>query len=186
MNYELLRSEAKFVIPFLPEASDERFSQELIEADAAFHADADGFLADVPAMIVETRQRPQLLFADRVEVATDGLLSQQASFRASESAVAAANYACHEFAFRVGIGNALPVNDSLRTCGKLWPQAIELCLYVCYLVQRDRRSGITFFAAASVAAVYVAAELLRHDVRVQDDVTYLDEVTKRLVFAHAE
>lgn len=49
--------DAEFIVPFFAEASDEGFSQELVEADAAFCAEADGVLADVPAMVVKACQR---------------------------------------------------------------------------------------------------------------------------------
>ena len=185
MNYELLRSYAEFVVPFLPEAADEGFAEELIETDATFCAQADGILADVPAMVVEARQCPQLLLADRVEVATDGSLSQETAMRSSESAVAAANDARDQFALGVGIGNALFVDDRLCTSRKLRPQSIELCLNVCYFIHCDRRSGITFLTTSPVTAVNIAAEILRQDVRMENDIAYLDEITKRLVFGHA-
>ena len=76
---ELLCYDAEFIIPFLAEAADERFAQELVEADAAFCAEADGVLTDVPAMIVEACQGAKLLLTDRVEVAADGLLLQEAA-----------------------------------------------------------------------------------------------------------
>ena len=41
------------VVPLLTIALDEGLFQELVEADAAFGTEADGILADVPAMVVE-------------------------------------------------------------------------------------------------------------------------------------
>ena len=74
---ELLRSEAKLVIPFLSEATDKGFAKELVEADAAFCTKANGVFADVPAVVIKTSKWPQLLLANRVEVAADGFLLQQ-------------------------------------------------------------------------------------------------------------
>ena len=71
--------DAKLVVPFLTEATDERFAEELIKADATLFAEVDGILTDVPAMIVEACQGTQLFLANRVEVATDGLLLQEAT-----------------------------------------------------------------------------------------------------------
>ena len=136
-------------------------------------------------MVIETCQSTQLLLSDRVEVATDGLLSQETALRPSESTIAATDDTRDQFAFGVGIGNTLSVNDRLCSSRELWPKVIELCLYVCYLVHCDRRSGISFFATASVTTVNIAAEILRQDVGMEDDIAYLDEVTKRLVFGHA-
>ena len=65
---------AELVVPRLAEATDEGLAQELVEADAALCAEADGVLADVPAMVVEADERTELLLADGVEVAADGLL----------------------------------------------------------------------------------------------------------------
>ena len=136
-------------------------------------------------MVVEAGERPQLLLADWIEVAADGLLLQQATVRAPEDTVAAADDACHKLALAVGIGNALAVDDGLRACRELRPECIEAFFDVCNLVERDRRTCIPFLAATAVTALDVAAEVLRQDVRVQDDIAHLDEVTKRLVAAHA-
>ena len=62
----LFCGEAEFVVPFFSEASDEWFAQELVETDAAFCAETDGILADVPAMVVQSSQRSKLLLADRI------------------------------------------------------------------------------------------------------------------------
>ncbi len=176
---------AELVVPRFAEAADEGFAQELVEADAALCAEADGILADVPTMVVEAGERAQLLLADGVEVAADGLLSEEAAAGASEGAVAAADDARHQLALGVGIADALAVDDGLCTSRKLVPQGIELCLDVGHFVEGDGGTGIAFLAAASVAAVDVAAEALGEDVTVEDDVAHLDEVTKRLALAHA-
>ena len=68
---------AELVVPRLAEAADEGFAQELVEADAALCAEADGILADVPTMVVEAGEGAQLLLADGVEVAADGLLPKE-------------------------------------------------------------------------------------------------------------
>ena len=107
---------AEFVVPFLAEAADEGFTKELIEAYSAFGTEADSLLADVPTMVVQSRQRPELLLADRVEVATDGPLSQETSLRSSKGAVAAAYDTRYKFALGVGIADALTVDDRLSSC----------------------------------------------------------------------
>ena len=115
----------------------------------------------------------------------DGLPFQEATLRTSEGTVATANDARHQFAFGVRIGNTLSVDDRLCSCRELRPKIVELSLDVCYLIQCDRRSGITFLTTSPVTAVNIAAEILCQDVGVQNDIAYLDEVTKRLVFGHA-
>lgn len=180
----LLGHGAKLVIPLLAEAADERFAQELVEADAALCAEADGILADVPAMVVETGERTELLLADGIKVAADGLLLQEAATGTSKGTVAAADDARHQLAFGVGIGNALAVDDCLSASRKLVPQFIEVFLYVGYLVERDGSPCVALLAATSVAALNVAAEELGQDVAVQNDVAHLDEITKGLAFVH--
>lgn len=115
---------------------------------------------------------------------TDRLLLQKAAFLPSEGAVTAADDACHKLALRVGIADALFVDDCLRSCRELRPKVVELCLDVRYLVHRDRRTSISLLAATAVAALNVAAEVFCQDVRVQDDIAHLDKITKRLVAAH--
>ena len=73
----MLCDDAKFIVPFFAEAADKGFAEELVEADAAFCAEADGILADVPAMIVQACERPKLLLADGIKMATDRLLPQK-------------------------------------------------------------------------------------------------------------
>ena len=80
---------AELVVPRFAEATDEGFAQELVEADAALCAEADGILADVPTMVVEAGEGAQLLLADGVEVAADGLLPEEAAAGAAEGTVAA-------------------------------------------------------------------------------------------------
>ena len=117
-------------------------------------------------------------------MATDWLLLQEAALWSSEGAVAATDDARHKLAFGVGIGNALFVDDCLCACRELRPEVVELRLDVCYFVQRDGCSCLSFLTALAVAALDVAAEVLRQDVRMQDDVADFDEITKRLVAAH--
>lgn len=176
---------AEFVVPCLAEATDEGFAQELVDADAALGAESDGILADVPAVIVEAGEWAELFLADRVEVAADGFLPEQAAAGAAEGAVAAADDARHQLALGVGIADALAVDDGLRSSRKLVPQGIELCFDVGHFVEGDGGTGVAFLAATSVAAVDVAAEELGEDVGVEDDVAHLDEVTKGLALAHA-
>lgn len=112
-NYELFCCGAEFVIPFLAEAADEGFAEELIETDAALCAKANCILTDVPTMIVKPRQCPKFLLANGIEMAADGSLSQEASLRSPESAVTTADNARHQFALRVRVGNTLFVDDCL-------------------------------------------------------------------------
>ena len=161
MFEEFISGCAEFVVPFLPEATDKGFAEELVKAYATFCAQADGILTDVPTMVVEACQRAQLLLTDRIKMATDGLPFQKATLRTSEGTVAAANDARHQFAFGVRIGNTLSVDDRLCSCRELRPKIVELCLNVCYLIQCDRRSGITFLTTSPVTAVNIAAEILR-------------------------
>lgn len=167
----------EFVVPFFAKTSDEWFAQELVEAYATFCAEFDGILADVPSVVVQPCEQTEFFLSYGIEVATDGFLSEQTSFCSSKSAVAATDNACHEFAFWVVIGNSLFVDDCLRASRQLRPEVVELHLYVCNLVKCDRCSGVSFFAAASVTTVDVAAEVFSKDVGVQYDVAYLDEVT---------
>ena len=178
MYEEFISSCAEFVVPFLPEATDKGFAEELVKAYATFCAQADGILTDVPTMVVETCQCSQFLLADWVEVTADGSLSQETALRSSKSTVAAANDARHQFALWVGISDTLLVDDRLCSCRELRPKIVELSLNVCYLIQCDRRSGITFLTTSPVTAVNIAAEILRQDVRMEDDIAYLNEVTK--------
>ena len=182
---ELLCYDAKLVVPFFSEASYQRFSQELIEVNLAFCAKSNGFLTNVPTMIVQSSQRSQLLFANRVEVATDRLLLQEAALWPSESAIAALNDARHQFSFWVWIANALPVDDGLSTHRKLRPKVVELRFNVRDFIHRDWRSCISLFATFPMTGLDIATEVLRQDIRVQDDIAHLNEVTKRLVAGHA-
>ena len=181
----MLSYDAKLVVPFPAKASDEWLTQEFVEANLAFCAKSNGFLADVPAMIVQTSQRSQLLFANWVEVTTDRLLLQEATLWASESAIAAANDACHQFSFWVWIANTLFVDNCLSTCRELRPKVVELRFNLRDFVHRDWCSCLSLFATFPMTTLDVAAEVLRQDVRVQDDVADLNQITKRLVPVHA-
>ena len=105
----------KLVVPFFAKTSDEWFAQELVEANATFCAELDGILADIPSVIVQSGERTEFFLSYGIEVAADGFLSEQTSFCSTKSAVAATDNACHEFAFRVVIGNPLFVDDCLGT-----------------------------------------------------------------------
>ena len=116
---------------------------------------------------------------------TDWLLLQEAALWPSKGAVAAADDARHQLALGVGIADALLVDDCLSTCREPRPQCIEVFLDVSNLFHSDGRTGISLFTTTAVTALDVAAEVFRQDVRVQDDIAHLDEITKRLVAAHA-
>ena len=105
----------KLVVPFFAKTSDEWFAQELVEAYATFSAKLDGILADVPSVVVQSGERTEFFLSYGIEVAADGFLPEQTSFCSTKSAVAATDNACHEFAFRVVIGNPLFIDDCLGT-----------------------------------------------------------------------
>ena len=90
MYKEFISSCAEFIVPFLPEATDKGFAEELVEANATFGAETDSILTYIPAMVVETCQRAKFFLADRIKMATDGLPFQEATLRTSEGTVAAA------------------------------------------------------------------------------------------------
>jgi hypothetical protein len=149
-------------VPNLAKAADERLLQELIDADATFFAQGNGIFADFPSVIVETRQATHFLLAYGIEVTTDGALSQQTALRATKAAVATAYDTGYQFTFRIGIGYALFVYHRLSLSIQAWPYIIQLVLYVSNLVERNRRSGISFLAATAFALLDVAAEKFRY------------------------
>ena len=185
MFFKFVGDVAKLVVPLPAKASDEWLTQEFIEANLSFCAKTNSLLTDVPTMVVQACQRSQLLFANWVEVTTDRLLLQEATLWASESAIAAANDARHQFSFWVWIANALFVDDSLSTCRELRPKVVELRFNLRDLVHRYWCSRISLFATFPMTALDIATEVLRQDIRVQDDIADLNQITKRLVAAHA-
>lgn len=164
LSFQHLGYGAEVGIPLLAEATDKWFAEELIEMYATFGAEADGFLADVPAMIVEACERTELLLANRIKVATDGPLLQKTARPAPKDTVPAADDARHQFPFGVGIADALPVNNGLSTSRKLRPKFIELFLDVRHLVQSDRSPSISLLTALAVALLNIAAEELGEQV----------------------
>jgi hypothetical protein len=71
----LFCGEAEFVVPFLSEASDEGFSEALVEFDMLLFAKHSGAMADVPSVVLEGAHGRsvsaclELLDADGIEVA---------------------------------------------------------------------------------------------------------------------
>jgi len=118
-------------------------------------------------------------------VTTDGFLLQEAALWPSEGTVAAADDARHQLAFGVRVADTLFVDDYLSTCRELRPKVVELFLDVDYLVQCNRCTCISFLTATPMTAIYVATKVFRQDVGMQDDIAYLDEITKQLVAGHA-
>ena len=131
--------------------------------------------ADVPTMVVDANEpSTEPLLPDRVEVAADRTLWQEATVGTAEDAVATAYDARHKLALGVGIRHALTVDDRLCLCRQAWPYFIQHRLDVCHLVERDRCAGIPLLAASTMALRYVAAEALGEDVRVYYHVAYHD------------
>ena len=82
-----------------------------------------------------------------------------------EDAVAAVDNAGHQLTVRVGIGDALSVDDRLRRCRQIRPYGIEAVFNFADFIEKKRCSSVTLHTAFTLACGQVATELFRQDVR---------------------
>lgn len=180
---QLLYGGFQFLVPFLTKTADERCAEELIKGHVELLTLAHCVATNVPAMIVDAYQATaKLLLTDGIEVATDGLVTQQATLAATEGTITATHDAGHQFALGIGIGHTLLVDDSLGRSTQLGPQLVERVLYLGYLVQSDGSSGIALLATTSMTTVDVTTEALGDDVGVHDDIAHHEhrrQITRR-------
>ena len=179
---QLLGGNTEFVIPRLSKSSDKRFLQEHIQGGTKLASQTDGILTDIPSVIVDADESTTESFLpDRIKMATDWPLRQEASLRTSEYTVTLTHNARYEFAFGISICHALLVDNRLSLSRHLRPNIVQLSLYVSNLVQRDRSSSIAILTTESLTLADVAAEVLRDDVGVDYHITYHQHWGKFLV-----
>ena len=123
----------------MAEAADEGFAEETVDGDVEFAPSLVGSIANSPTVEVEADEPAlEMLLADGIEGAGDGFHEARTAFAArflqgaeaaalgqfgdvvgrivvvGEGAVLAVDDGCDEFAFGVGVGHALTVDDGLR------------------------------------------------------------------------
>ena len=172
---QFLSNNQKFLIPFLAEAFDERFFQELIGFNAFAAAFDEGAAADIPFMKVDTYKIANLAQANRIEVARYGLAPWGASLAIglfneadaaavlvarSKDAVLAVDNGCNQVAVAVVVHHTLLLDN----CASLGTHLIFYnlkCLFEFFnLVHEHWCTGITLNTAYSLAVREVTEEIL--------------------------
>ena len=75
--------EAQLIVPVLSETADERFTKELIERQVQFMPQLPRAVADVPAMVLQSRQVPYSGQAYGIEVAGGSAYAHSTSGRSN-------------------------------------------------------------------------------------------------------
>ena len=73
--------EAELIVPVLSETADKRLTEELIERQVQFMPQLPRAVADIPAMILQSRQIPHPGQAYGIQMAGDGFLKDVRTLR---------------------------------------------------------------------------------------------------------
>ena len=169
---------------------NQRFLQKLIDSDLLLAPEAEGVLADVPAMQVEgLAAARELGYADGVQAAGDGLSQALALDRAQAVPVAgevaerAGPTVCergHEIAVPVD-GKKAVANDRRPTLfGHQLFEGPVIAFEGRDLFLFKRRAALSFDAARSLAFLVIAGEVLTDDLLRHEDVAYLHYCSEKV------
>ncbi len=170
--------EAQFVVPLFAVFSGERLFQKLVDFHAVGFAERFCALAHIPLVVVHGLEGGELVDADGVEVARDGLVEVCLAFavglfdgafahtvvKVGEHALFLAYDGSHQVAVFVGVAYALPFYHFFRLCGQVVPYHGQYGFYFFCLLGLERSAGVAVHAALPLALRYVAQKLFLDNV----------------------